>query len=268
MALAGGAPGLSPGEPTRGRLSCLADPALLGAVNLILQPGAIVPPASSSTVGLARAGPYTLSSWRTRWASTRRTLQRWAASTRTPYAPPGSSSIQGSTSLVGPDSRPSITCLAHTADSRTTIESELDRYIIDPGQATAYMVGRLEIERLRREAERRLGSGFDVPTFHDHVLEDGNVTLPMLRQKIERWLADGGWSGEFATRWEDPVEIRPTEMHVATRKRRSCSYVPTGAFTGRPGAGAEHLNAEPIRVPKNCRGSRTATSPRRGERRR
>jgi len=81
--------------------------------------------------------------------------------------------------------------LAHTADSRTTVESEVDRYIIDPGQATAYMVGRLEIERLRREAEGHFKSGFDIRAFHDHVLEDGNVTLPMLRPKIERWLATG-----------------------------------------------------------------------------
>jgi uncharacterized protein (DUF885 family) len=77
--------------------------------------------------------------------------------------------------------------LAHTAESPQTVESEVDRYIISPGQATAYMVGRLEIQRLRRDAEARLGSRFDIRAFHDRVLEDGSITLGMLRDKIERW---------------------------------------------------------------------------------
>jgi uncharacterized protein (DUF885 family) len=64
----------------------------------------------------------------------------------------------------------------------------VDRYIADPGQATAYMVGRLEIERLRREAEQKLGSSFDIREFHDRVLERGAVPLPMLRSHIENWL--------------------------------------------------------------------------------
>ena len=66
------------------------------------------------------------------------------------------------------------------------IVPEVDRYIIMPGQATAYMVGALEIERLRAETQQRLGSGFDLRRFHDVVLEDGSVTLPMLRDKVRR----------------------------------------------------------------------------------
>ena len=54
--------------------------------------------------------------------------------------------------------------VAHTAESKAFIESEVDRYIILPGQATAYMVGRLEIERLRKEAEQRMGDRFDIRT--------------------------------------------------------------------------------------------------------
>jgi uncharacterized protein (DUF885 family) len=84
---------------------------------------------------------------------------------------------------------------AHTAESRQAIESEVDRYIISPGQATAYMVGRLEIERLRHEAERRLGRAFDIRAFHDRVLENGSVPLPLLRENVERWIADGGGGG-------------------------------------------------------------------------
>jgi uncharacterized protein (DUF885 family) len=78
--------------------------------------------------------------------------------------------------------------LAHTIISRADVESEVDRYIANPGQATAYMVGRLEIERLRRAAEARLGQDFDIRKFHDRVLETGSVPLPLLRAHIEAWL--------------------------------------------------------------------------------
>jgi uncharacterized protein (DUF885 family) len=78
--------------------------------------------------------------------------------------------------------------LAHLMYDRQSIESEVDRYIANPGQATSYMVGRLEIERLRQEAEQRLGSRFDLREFHDRVLENGNIPLPVLRAHIERWL--------------------------------------------------------------------------------
>ena len=79
--------------------------------------------------------------------------------------------------------------LSHTAENRQAVENEVDRYIGWPGQATAYMLGNLEIRRLREMAERELGSRFDIRTFHDKVLEDGSVPLPFLRAKIERWVA-------------------------------------------------------------------------------
>lgn len=78
---------------------------------------------------------------------------------------------------------------AHLAYPNEYIVSEVDRYIADPGQATAYMIGRLEIERLRKEATARRGSRFDLRDFHDHVLENGSVPLTFLRSQIERWLA-------------------------------------------------------------------------------
>ena len=78
--------------------------------------------------------------------------------------------------------------LEHTAMSETEVATEVDRYIILPGQATAYMVGNLEIRGLRERAEQSLGDSFDIREFHDRVLEDGGVTLPMLRAKIERWI--------------------------------------------------------------------------------
>jgi uncharacterized protein (DUF885 family) len=67
------------------------------------------------------------------------------------------------------------------------IENEVDRYIAMPGQALAYMVGRLEIERLRAGAESRLGEGFDIKGFHDALLEHGSVPLNTLSRLIEEW---------------------------------------------------------------------------------
>jgi uncharacterized protein (DUF885 family) len=67
------------------------------------------------------------------------------------------------------------------------IENEVDRYIAMPGQALAYMVGRLEIERLRAEAESRLGAGFDIKGFHDALLEHGSVPLSTLSRVIGEW---------------------------------------------------------------------------------
>ena len=79
--------------------------------------------------------------------------------------------------------------MANTTSSLASATAEVDRYIAVPGQATAYMLGNLEIRRLREEAERQMGSRFSIRDFHDRVLEDGSVTLPMLRQKIEGWIA-------------------------------------------------------------------------------
>jgi uncharacterized protein (DUF885 family) len=78
--------------------------------------------------------------------------------------------------------------LANTAESEDGVTSEIDRYIAVPGQATSYMLGALEIRRLRREAEARFGSNFDIKAFHDRVLEDGAVPLSMLREKLEAWI--------------------------------------------------------------------------------
>jgi uncharacterized protein (DUF885 family) len=79
---------------------------------------------------------------------------------------------------------------SHTAMSPLQVQGEVDRYISWPGQATAYMLGNLEIRALRREAERRLGTRFDIARFHDAVLGQGSVTLPMLRAQVERWLRE------------------------------------------------------------------------------
>jgi uncharacterized protein (DUF885 family) len=80
--------------------------------------------------------------------------------------------------------------LAHTSLSPDEVGSEVDRYIAWPGQAVGYMVGALEIQRLREETRHRLGPRFDVRRFHDRVLEDGLVPMGALRAKLERWTGD------------------------------------------------------------------------------
>lgn len=66
--------------------------------------------------------------------------------------------------------------------------AEIDRYIVMPGQALAYLTGKLEIERLRDEARRRLGAEFSLPAFHAAVLDHGSLPMPTLARSIETWL--------------------------------------------------------------------------------
>ncbi len=80
----------------------------------------------------------------------------------------------------------------HALLSEPMLQGEIDRYISWPGQAPSYMIGRLEILRLREEARAALGDRFDIKVFHDRVLEDGTVPLAALRTKIEGWVAGGG----------------------------------------------------------------------------
>ena len=80
--------------------------------------------------------------------------------------------------------------LATTALTPLDAANEIDRYIVWPGQALAYMTGQMEIRRLRREAEAALGPRFDGRGFHDVVLGAGAVTLPLLRARVEAWIAE------------------------------------------------------------------------------
>jgi uncharacterized protein (DUF885 family) len=71
--------------------------------------------------------------------------------------------------------------------SLSTIEGEIDRYIGIPGQALAYMIGRLEITRIRADAEARMGAAFDIKGFHDTVLGSGLVPLETLDRMVAEW---------------------------------------------------------------------------------
>ncbi len=76
----------------------------------------------------------------------------------------------------------------NTPIAETTIESEVDRYIAGPGQALSYMVGRIELQRLRSTAQARLGKDFDLRWFHDLVLQAGPLPLPVLAASVSRVL--------------------------------------------------------------------------------
>lgn len=78
----------------------------------------------------------------------------------------------------------------NTAEPPSAIDYEVNRYIAVPGQAAAYLIGSLEIQRLRREAEERLGDAFDLRAFHDRVLENGTISLAMLGERIDAWVAE------------------------------------------------------------------------------
>ena len=66
--------------------------------------------------------------------------------------------------------------------------AEIDRYIAWPGQALSYKMGQLKILELRRQAERELGSKFDIREYHDVVLRDGVLPLELLQEQVQEYI--------------------------------------------------------------------------------
>jgi uncharacterized protein (DUF885 family) len=79
--------------------------------------------------------------------------------------------------------------LANSGMGRSDATAEVERYIAWPGQALSYKIGALTIQRLRREAESKLGARFDIRDCHEQVLGSGALPLPVLEAKIARWIA-------------------------------------------------------------------------------
>ena len=82
--------------------------------------------------------------------------------------------------------------LANSALSRENVEREVDRYVTWPGQACAYKLGELRLRALRARAERALGERFSIRAFHDALLAEGALPLPVLEARIEEWIAAAG----------------------------------------------------------------------------
>ena len=76
----------------------------------------------------------------------------------------------------------------NSADAKGGIVKAIERYIVYPGQATAYMVGKLKIEALRRKAEAELGPKFDIKGFHDLVVGSGSMPLTVLERRVDGWI--------------------------------------------------------------------------------
>lgn len=77
----------------------------------------------------------------------------------------------------------------NSSESLERVTSEVRRYIVMPGQATAYKVGMLKFQELRARAEEALGSRFDLRGFHDTVLAGGPLPLALLERRVDRWVA-------------------------------------------------------------------------------
>lgn len=82
----------------------------------------------------------------------------------------------------------------NTALSIHEITTEIDRYISWPAQALSYKLGEYTIWQLRRKAESRLGTDFDLRDFHDFILALGSVPLEILKDEVNRWITQQGKS--------------------------------------------------------------------------
>ena len=78
---------------------------------------------------------------------------------------------------------------ANTGMEESKVVTEIERYIVNPGQACAYKGGQLKILELRERARRQLGARFDIRRFHDVVLENGSLPLGLLERVVDDWVA-------------------------------------------------------------------------------
>ena len=78
----------------------------------------------------------------------------------------------------------------NTALSLHEVNTEIDRYISWPGQALAYKIGELKMKELRKKVEEKQGSNFDIRAFHELILERGTVTLPLLEERVNKFLEE------------------------------------------------------------------------------
>ena len=78
--------------------------------------------------------------------------------------------------------------ISKTGMTEANVTREIERYVVWPGQATAYKTGQLAIIRMRGKAEAALGTDFNLREFNEMILEDGAMPLGILDKKVERWI--------------------------------------------------------------------------------
>ncbi len=82
--------------------------------------------------------------------------------------------------------------LEKTGMGDTEVEAEIERYLVNPGQALAYKIGMIKIQELRARAEAELGDRFDIREFHKVILLNGAMPMPLLERQVEAYIAAGG----------------------------------------------------------------------------
>lgn len=80
--------------------------------------------------------------------------------------------------------------IANTGMAQSDVVSEIERYIVLPGQATSYKMGMMKILALREKAKSSLGDKFDLRDFHDVVLKNGALPLAILSRLVDQYIAD------------------------------------------------------------------------------
>jgi uncharacterized protein (DUF885 family) len=80
--------------------------------------------------------------------------------------------------------------LAHTASSQDSVVSEIERYIVMPGQACSYKIGEIKMVALREKAKLQLGEKFDLRKFHNVILQNGPMPLSLLEQVVEAYIRE------------------------------------------------------------------------------
>src|SRR5690606_17309957 len=154
---------------------------------------------------------------------------------------------------------------ANSSIPDAAIRSEVQRYLVYPGQATAYKVGMIRIQQLRRKAEEALGERFDIRGLHDAVLGGGAMPLDLPEQRVDRSIASQQGLGPGPA----PRGAGPSRS-VAPRWRRHAAGV--SARRGRPRSGRRPrrragrrrgaASRTPAPAPPGCR-SRPCRRPRR-----
>jgi uncharacterized protein (DUF885 family) len=80
--------------------------------------------------------------------------------------------------------------MQNSAEPLASVQSEVRRYLVIPGQATSYKVGMIKIQQLRSRAEEALGDRFDIRAFHDTILTGGAMPLKLLERRVDIWIAE------------------------------------------------------------------------------